>query len=291
MGITAKDVKDLREKTGVGMMDCKKALTETDGDVDKAIDLLRTKGLAKAAKRSDRKAAQGLIIITKQDNGLSLFEMACETDFVAKNSEFIDLATNLAKMSSENKLTDVNALNEMVYVGDESKKVSDVMAEILAKIGEKIEIGRIYNLTPEKDPGSLVHYIHTGSTLGVILDISATKSETLDSDTFKTVAHDICLHTAAAAPGYLNPNDIPVEVVDKEKAIYMEEAKTAGKPEQILEKIAMGKLNKFYKDNCLMKQDFVKDNELNIETLLENASKEVDDTITINRFFRVKIGE
>ncbi len=290
MGISAKDVKALREKTGVGMMDCKKALTETDGDMEKAIDLLRTKGLAKAAKRSDRKASQGLVIITENGPELSLFELACETDFVAKNEEFKELAANLAKMAADSRPANVEELNRMDYIGDTSKKVADVMAEILAKIGEKIEIGRIYNLSSHSDPGKLVYYIHTGATLGVIIDFATTKADTLASEDFKTLTHDICLHTAASGPTYLTPDDIPSDV-EKEKSIYMEEAKAAGKPEKILEKIAMGKLNKFYKDNCLVKQQFVKDTDFNIETLMANASKELGDEVRINRFFRVKIGE
>jgi len=291
MGITASDVKALRDKTSVGMMDCKKALTETDGDMEKAIDLLRKKGLAKAAKRADRSASQGLVIITQIEDGLSLFELACETDFVAKNDEFIELATNLAKMVVSDKPADVDALNGMPYVGNTSITVGDVMAEFLAKIGEKIEIGRFFNTAPEADPGKLTHYIHTGSTLAVVIDFATEKAETLEADAFKAVAHDVCLHTAAAAPAYLNPEAVPTEMVEREKAIYMDEAKAGGKPENIIEKIALGKLNKFYKDTCLVKQEFVKDNEFTIESLLAQASKELGDNIAIKRFFRIKIGE
>lgn len=291
MGITASDVKALREKTGVGMMDCKKALTETDGDMEQAVDLLRKKGLAKAAKRADRAAAQGLVQITEIESGLSLFELACETDFVAKNDEFVELAGNLAKMVISDKPADLDTFNALPYVGNTALTVGDVMAEFLAKIGEKIEIGRFYNVAPEADPGKLTHYIHTGSTLAVIIDFAAEKAETLDAEAFNTMAHDICLHTAAAAPAYLDPDSVPTEMVEKEKGIYMEEAKAAGKPENIVEKIAMGKLNKFYKDTCLVKQEFVKDNDYTIEKLVAKTSKELGDNISIKRFFRVKIGE
>jgi elongation factor Ts len=291
MAISAKNVKALREKTGVGMMDCKKALTETDGDVDKAVDVLRKQGLAKGAKRADRSNNAGLVRVLVNGKELTVFEMLCETDFVAKNDGFIEMTDTLAKMVQSDVPESVDTFKTLKYLGDETKSVDDVVAEALSRIGESIKIGRYAKIAPTADIGELAYYIHTGDTLAVVIDFGVEKAETLENDIFKTVAHDICLHTAAAAPQYLTSDEVPAEIVDKEKEIYMEEAKAAGKPEQILEKIATGKLNKFYKDNCLVKQDFVKDNDLSIEALLANASKETGDTITIKGFNRYQIGE
>ena len=291
MGITASQVKELREKTGVGMMDCKKALNESDGDIEKAVEFLRKKGLAKAAKRSDRSTDAGLIDVMTDGKTLAILELKCETDFVAKNDDFLNMSKNLTKMVLESNPSDLDALNAMPYAADTSKTVSDVMAEALAKIGESLKIGRFNRMIPVNDPGELVHYIHTGSTIGVVVDFAAAKPDTLNSEAFKNASHDIALHITAAAPMYLLPDAVPSELIEKEKEIYMEEAKGAGKPEKILEKIAMGKLNRFYKDNCLLKQDFVKDNDVTIEQLLKNVSKDVDDEVTIKSFLRYKIGE
>lgn len=291
MGITASQVKELREKTGVGMMDCKQALNEADGDMEKAIEFLRKKGLAKAAKRADRSTHAGLVNVMSDDKALAILELKCETDFVAKNDDFIEISKNLTRMVLENNPHDLDALSAMPYTGDNSKTVSEVMAEALAKIGESLKIGRFFRMSPVKDIGELAYYIHTGSTIGVVVDFATGNPDTLKTEAFKNASHDVALHITAAAPMYLVPDDVPSELIEKEKEIYMEEAKTAGKPEKILEKIAMGKLNRFYKDNCLLKQDFVKDNDLTIEQLLKNVSKEVEDEVSINSFLRYKIGE
>ncbi len=291
MGISASDVKALRERTSVGMMDCKKALTEADGDVEKAVELLRKKGLAKAAKRSDRSTNAGVVAVYKEGAGLSMLELNCETDFVAKNDDFNEIANTLAKQVATDNPADVDALTALPYGGDTSKTVGDVIAEALAKIGESIKIGRFTFMKPAGDPGKVVHYIHTGASIGVAIDFAAGKAETLDAEGFSKMAHDVALHVTAAAPQYLNPDSVPTEIVEKEKEIYKAEAEAAGKPEKILDKIAEGKLNRFYKDTCLVKQDFVKDNDLTIEKLIAQVAGEVDDTISVKSFVRYKVDE
>jgi elongation factor Ts len=273
------------------MMDCKKALTEAEGDVEKAVELLRKKGLAKAAKRSDRSTNAGVVAVYEEGAGLAMLELNCETDFVAKNDDFNEIANTLARQVAADNPADVDTFSALPYAGDTSKTVGDVIAEALAKIGESIKIGRFTFMKPATDPGKVVHYIHTGASIGVAIDFAAGKAETLDADGFTQMAHDVALHVTAAAPQYLDPDSVPAEVVEKEKEIYKAEAEAAGKPEKILEKIAEGKLNKFYKDNCLVKQDFVKDNDLTIEKLIAQVAGEIGDTISVKSFVRYKVDE
>ena len=291
MGITASQVKNLREKTGVGMMDCKKALAESDGNMEKAVEYLRTKGLAKAAKRADRASNAGVIAKFADGPSITLLQLNCETDFVAKNDDFMALAMSLARQVSSGQPADVEALSAAPYIDDTSKTVADTMAEAVAELGESLKIGRFVKMTPAADPGTLACYIHTGATIGVLVDFAVGKAETLEKDAFKTMAYEVAMHVAATAPAYLNPESIPQEFTDSEKKIYMAEARESGKPEKILEKIAEGKLDRFYKDSCLVNQIFVKDSELTIQQLLEQVSKESDDTITIGSFRRFTIGE
>lgn len=291
MTITASMVKELRARTSVGMMDCKAALTETGGDMDKAIEFLRMKGLAKAAKRADHATTAGKVAKCVEGNIISLLELNCETDFVAKNDDFNVIADALVRQISSSNPDDLDALSALPYIEDTSKTVADVMAEAVAKIGESLKIGRFVRMEPTSDPGMLSNYMHTGNTIGVIVDFAVSKPETIDAETFRTMAYDVAMHVAASAPAYLSPEEVPAEVVDKEKEIYMAEARESGKPENILEKIATGKLNKFYKDNCLVNQEFVKDADFTIEGLMKKISDEVGDAISITRFTRIKIGE
>lgn len=292
MSITASQVKDLREKTGVGMMDCKKALTETDGDMEKAIDYLRKKGIAKAAKRADRASKAGLISLVTSEDGksISMLELNCETDFVAKNDDFNMMSENLVKQVAATKYDSMESLLSSTYIADESKTVSDMMADAVAKIGESLKIGRFRTETAG-DTEYLTHYIHTGASIGVVVKFAAENSATFEKAEFGELAHDIAMHVAAAGPEYLDEAAVPSEIVEKEKEIYKAEALESGKPEQILDKIATGKLGKFFKDNCLVKQDFVKDPDISIEGLVEKASKELGDKLEIKTFIRMKVGE
>jgi elongation factor Ts len=291
MAITASQVKELREKTGVGMMDCKKALAESDGDMTVAVDYLRKKGLATAAKRAGRDTKAGLVALYKEGNVLSMFELLCETDFVAKNDDFIAMVNNLAKQVADKNPADLAELGAMDYDAEPGKKIDDMMAEAVAKIGESLKFGRFARVAPTADPGIVVDYLHTGGSIGVAVDFSAGKAETLASDAFNKTAHDIAMHVAAAAPQYLDEAAVPEDVISKEKEIYTEAARDSGKPEQILEKIATGKLNRFYQDNCLVKQTFVKDTEFTVESLLAKVSTDLGDEIGIKRFYRFKVGE
>ena len=268
MNITAQMVKELRDKTGAGMMDCKKALAEVDGDMEKAIEALRQKGIASAEKKMGRIAAEGLVASYVNDSVGAMIEVNCETDFVAKNAEFKDLCESLAELVATAKPADVDALNEIDFPKF-GKKVVDVVKEKIASIGEKITIRRFEVLD-----GNNATYIHNGK-IGVLLNTDK-KDEAL--------MKDICLHIASCAPEFLCSEDIPAEVREEEKRIEMGKEDLAKKPENIREKIVEGRLHKILAQKCLLEQAFVKDPSQTIAQLIEGK-------LVINKFIRYNLGE
>lgn len=268
MNITAQMVKELRDKTGAGMMDCKKALAEVDGDMEKAMEALRQKGIASAEKKMGRIAAEGLVASYVNDSVGAIIEVNCETDFVAKNDEFKELCQGLAELVATAKPADVDALNETVCP-KAGKKVADVVKEKIASIGEKITIRRFEILD-----GNNATYIHNGK-IGVLLNTDK-KDETL--------MKDICLHIASCAPEFLSSDDIPAEVREEEKRIEMGKEDLANKPENIREKIVEGRLHKILAQKCLLEQAFVKDPSQTVAQLVEGK-------LTINKFIRYNLGE
>jgi len=276
MSISAKEVKKLRDITGVGMMDCKKALVETDGDVDQAIDLLRKTGQKIAAKRADREANEGLIVTSSTDDGKTavLVEVNCETDFVARNDEFQKFAKGLADKVLEERPADRDAFLTSAY--NSAGTVKDALVQLTGKIGEKIEVRKLVTLSSEE--GSVVSYIHPGSRLAVLVDING------DGDLLAT-GRDVAMQVAALNPVATRRNDVPGDVKEKEMEIAREAAVMDGKPEKIIEKIATGKLERYYKDHVLLEQPFVKDSSQTVTQMLEGASAEV------SSFVRFALGE
>lgn len=276
MSISAKEVKKLRDITGVGMMDCKKALVETDGDVDQAIDLLRKTGQKIAAKRADREANEGLIVTSSTDDGKTavLVEVNCETDFVARNDEFQKFAKGLANKVLEERPADRDAFLTSAY--NSAGTVKDALVQLTGKIGEKIEVRKLVTLSSEE--GSVVSYIHPGSRLGVLVDING------DGDLLAT-GRDVAMQVAALNPVATRRDDVPGDVKEKEMEIAREAAVMDGKPEKIIEKIATGKLERYYKDHVLLEQPFVKDSSQTVTQMLEGASAEV------SSFVRFALGE
>jgi len=286
---TAKDVMALREITQAGMMDCKKALTECDGDFEKAKDYLREKGLAAAAKKAGRIAAEGVVgsyICTESGIG-TVIEVNCETDFVAKTDNFVDFVSMLAEQVGKKDPADVDALLKQESVANPGLTISDLLNETVAKIGEKISIRRF-----TRYEGVVDSYIHLGGKIGVLVEMDAPES-LKDNDELKQVAHDICMQIAAAKPGYLTRDDVPTEEVEHEKevnrAMALNEPKP--KPAAVIEKMLIGRINKFYKENCLLEQQFVKDANLTIMQVLENASKDLGAKIGVKQFVRYEMGE
>lgn len=284
MAFTAKDVKALREKTGCGMMDCKKALTEADGDMDKAVDYLREQGLAKQAKKSGRIAAEGVAFAkTNADNTLGVvIEVNAETDFVAKNADFQAFVETCANTVMEQNPADVDALLACTATGSK-ETVDALLKEKVLTIGENIKIRRFARFE-----GTVTSYIHAGGRIGVIVKFD---TDVADKDGFQTYAKDIAMQIAAINPGYLNEQSVPAEVLEHEKSIMKAEVVNSGKPEAIAEKIVMGKIGKFYKENCLVDQVFVKDSSLSVTQYTNNVAKELGGSIKITDFVRYEKGE
>ena len=273
--ITASQVKELREKTGAGMMDCKKVLTETDGDMEKAIELLRERGIAKAAKKSDRVAAEGLVTAYVSGDGKvgAVAEVNAETDFVAKNEEFRAFANDVAKQVAVKNPKDVEELLSQTFINDESKTVSEVLTNKIATIGENMSIRRFERF---ESTGLVEQYIHGDGKIGVLVELEG-------GDT--SLAKDICMQIAAARPEFLDRESVPAERLEKEMEILKAQAMNEGKPEAIAEKIVQGRVGKFYSEICLVDQEFVKNPDMKVSELV--ASKNAK----IVRFARFEKGE
>ena len=263
--VTASQVKDLREKTGAGMMDCKKVLTETDGDMEKAIELLRERGIAKAAKKSGRVAAEGLVEAYVSEDGKTgaIVEVNSETDFVAKNEEFKTFVMNVAKQIVEKNPKDVEELLAQDSIEVPGKTVNEVLVEKIATIGENMNVRRFVRFESE---GLVEKYIHGDGKIAVLVNMSKGTKE---------VAKDVCMQIAAARPEFLNEESVPAERVEKEKEILKAQTMNEGKPEAIAEKIVLGRIGKFYSEICLVDQAFVKDPNKKVSQMLKENDSEV----------------
>ena len=290
MAFTAADVKALREKTGVGMMDCKKALTEADGDMDRAIDVLREKGLAASAKKAGRIAAEGIVLAyTDEAKKVSvLVEVNSETDFVAKNDKFVNYVTAVAKTIADTNPADVDELLAKPLAGD-TRTVQENLQDMVLSIGENMKIRRF-----ERVEGITTSYIHGGGSVGVLVMFD-TDDKTAATDAFKVMGKDVAMQIAAMSPAYLDEASVPADVLAHEKEItkaqLAEDPKMAGKPEQVLAKIVDGKIGKYFKENCLLDQDFVKDGDMNVAKYVASVAKELGADIKVTGFIRYAKGE
>ena len=290
MAVTAAMVKELREMTGAGMMDCKKALVEADGDMEKAVEILREKGLSKAAKKAGRIAAQGLVGIAFSDDAskASIIEVNSETDFVAKNEEFITFVDNLAKLTLESDAEDMDAFMALSY-GDEGT-VQDALNNKISKIGENMNIRRFQKIA---EPGTVnVGYVHGGGTIGVIVKA---ESECADKDAVKAVLKNVALQIAAMNPKYLDKDSVPAADLEAEKEILMaqinNDEKNASKPEAVKEKMILGKIGKFYDTNCLLEQEYVKEDKVKVSAYVASEANKLGADIKITSFLRYEKGE
>ncbi len=286
MAFTAQDVKTLREKTGCGMMDCKKALTEANGDMDAAIDFLREQGLAKVAKKAGRIAAEGVAFATTNEEGNVgvVIEVNAETDFVAKNADFQNFVKTLADTVIVENPADVDALAECKAVGT-GVTVAALLQEKIQTIGENIKIRRF-----ARYEGAVISYVHAAGRIGVIVKFDTT-DEIAAKDEFKTYAKDVAMQVAAVNPSYLNQESVPAADIEHERKILTEQVINEGKPAQIADKIVNGKISKFFKENCLVDQIFVKDNELTVQKYTDKVAKELGGSIAITGFTRFEKGE
>ncbi len=286
--ITASMVKELREKTGAGMMDCKQALTENDGDMEKAIDWLRAKGLSKAAKKSGRVAAEGLVGVATDGARGAVVEVNSETDFVARNETFQDMVKNIATVALDAK-GDLAALQAADYPGA-GKSVEEYVKEMVGSIGENMTVRRTAYL--EVPNGVVAAYVHNQAApgMGKIGVLVALESEG-DADKLMELGRKLAMHVAAAAPLALTEDELPAEVVERERAILVEQAKESGKPDNIIEKMVEGRMKKFFKESVLLSQIFVMDNETPIEKVVKNAEAEVGAPVKLAGFVRMQLGE
>lgn len=274
MSITASMVKELRERTGAGMMDCKKALTQTEGDMDKAVDFLREKGLAAAAKKASRVAAEGVVgaYISEDAKVGVIVEINCETDFVAKTDNFQEMVSAIAAHIAKTNPADVDALNASEI--EAGKTVADLVTASIAKIGENISLRRFARY--EVEDGMVATYIHAGGKIGVLVNLKGGNAE---------LGKDLAMHIAAANPSYLNRDQVPTAELEHEKAVLSEQARNEGKPEKIIEKMVTGRIQKYYKEVCLLDQEFVKDPDFTVAKLVAANNTEIVD------FARFQLGE
>ncbi|MBU9720349.1 MULTISPECIES: translation elongation factor Ts [Bacillaceae] len=275
MAITASMVKELREKTGAGMMDCKKALTETDGDMEKAIDFLREKGIAKAAKKADRVAAEGLAHVKVDGNRAVIVEINSETDFVSKNENFINLVDTVATHILKNSPANVEEALTQNFEG-EGDTLNNYINNQIAKIGEKISLRR-FEIVERADNQAFGEYIHMGGRIGVLALLDGTSDESL--------AKDIAMHVAAINPKYVSRDEVSEEEVSREREVLKQQALNEGKPEKIVEKMVEGRLSKYFEDICLNDQPFVKDGDQKVGKYVSSKGA------SVKLFFRYEVGE
>lgn len=293
MTFTAQDVKALREKTGVGMMECKKALTEANGDMDKAVDYLRERGLAAAQKKATRIAAEGVVLSYADDAAKKgvVIEVNSETDFVAKNEKFVNFVTDCAKTIIETGVSTVEELNAAEYMGT-GRTVTETLNDLILAIGENMKIRRF-----EVMEGNLATYVHAGGSVGVMASFDVADEAKVATAEFKEMGKNVAMQIAAMSPAYLDEAAVPAEVIEHEKSILAsqmkEDPKMASKPDAVLAKIAAGKMGKYYKENCLVDQEFVRSDlfQGDVKGYVNSVAKELGTEIKINGFIRMTRGE
>ena len=285
--ITSEKIKNLRLKTGAGMMDCKKALEEVNGDIDGAVDWLRKKGISKAQKKSSRNASEGLITISIKSNSAAIVEINCETDFVARNQDFQLFCEKITNLVVEKKILNVDDLmnNKLNNV-----PVNDELTSMISKVGENLVVKRISFI--EDENVFFQKYMHNAvnnnsGKIGVLLEYSA-KSNFNDEE---NITKNLCMHIAATDPKSIFPENLNNDLIDREKSIFLEQLSSSGKPQEIVEKIIEGKINKFYEEVCLVEQYFVMDNKIKIKQYLENYNKKYNYDLKIKKFVIFKVGE
>lgn len=288
MAITAKDVQKLREMTGVGMMDCKKALTEAEGDMDRAVEWLREKGLAAQTKKAGKVAAEGVSYAIVADNGVGVaIEVNSQTDFVAKNEVFQDFVKSVATVVANENPADVEALKACTYPGTD-RSIADVTADKVLAIGENIQIRRFVRYAE----GVNIPYIHMGGKVGVLVNLAV---EGVDAAQVVELGKDVAMQICAMNPAFLDKSDVDQSTLDKEKEILLaqakEDPKNANKPENIIEKMVMGRIGKYYEENCLLQQAFVKENKISVEKHVAEVAKQLGGQVTVKAFTRFSTGE
>lgn len=281
MAITAAMVKELREKTGAGMMDCKKALVEVDGDLEKAVDYLREKGMAKAAKKAGRATSEGLVKIAASADGkkVALASVQCETDFVSRGDDFKAFVDQVAQCALEKEPADDAAMAELM---------GGALTELIAKIGENMKLGKfaVKKYAANQCAGQ---YIHTNGKLGVLVDLECGKAESCGTETVKNLGKEIAMQVAAMKPMALDRSSLDPVAIERERNVYREKARNEGKPDKIIDKIAEGAVSKFCKEVCLMEQACIRDDKKSVEQMVKEVAKELGDTIAVKGYTRIEL--
>ncbi len=306
--ISAQLVKKLREQTGVGMMECKKALQEANGDMAEAEVILRKRGIAAATKKETRSTKQGLIASHISNDGALgvLVEVNCESDFVARNEDFQILVADVAAHIAETKpkyvrveeVTEAEraafkaheALYEQKFTKDSTSTVGEIVKTKIAKLGENITVSR-FQIFELPGTGVVGSYIHTGGQIGVLLEIAAGKAESTGTEDFKGLVRDVAMQIAAASPQFVNKESVPANVLERERDIQRDRALNEGKPEKMVDKIAEGRMSKFYEEICLLEQPFIRENTISVADLVRTVGSKLGDTLTVTRFVRFKVGD
>jgi len=293
VSISAQAVKELREKTGCGFMDCKAALAESSGDLEAAVDFLRKKGIASAAKKAHRETGEGLIVAHLNGDGKTgaLVEVNCETDFVARTDDFVKLVSDLARQAAESGdfAGDAEGMLAQPFINDPSQTVQEALNAAVGKIGENMRLRRVVRFAGEGS-GMIEAYIHPGSKIGVLIDVGCASDSVAASDDFRTLVRDIAMQVAAASPAHLTPEDVPEETIAREKEVLKGQALESGKPENVLDKIVEGRIRKFFEEICLMEQKFVKDPDRRVSDVVKDASAALGGEIKVRRFQRFQLG-
>ena len=287
--ISASLVKELRDKTNAGMMECKNALKETEGDVDAAIKFLRERGAIKAAKKADREAKEGIVsanIDAESKSGV-LVEVNCETDFVAKNDNFKAFVSELTDAVAGSDASDIESANS---ISKDEGSLDDFVKAKVIELGENLQFRRMVRYDVEGS-GVVASYIHLGGKVGVLLEVNCGKAESASNDSFRELVKDLTLHIAASSPAGIGRDEISSDLVEAEKDLFRKQMEDSGKPPEIMEKIIEGKLGKFYSTVCLLEQGFIKDPDQTISDLLAAKGKDLDDELTVRRFARFGVGE
>lgn len=292
MAVTAAQISELRKSTGAGMLDCKKALEETNGDFEQAVDFLRKKGLAAASKKAGRAATEGMVVaaVSAEGNKGILLEINSETDFVAKNDKFQSFVKDIANHILVAGPATVEELLTQPYCGDSSKTIQTMLNEAISVIGENMQIRRFVGYTVP-GAGAVGSYIHAGGKIGVLVEATCDNAAAAQDPAFAAFVKDVAMHAAAASPLYVQRSEVDADVLEREKDIYRSKARESGKPDNIIEKIIDGQVNKFYADICLVEQQFVKDTDKTIQQLTAEVGKALGTAITITRFTKYALGE
>jgi elongation factor Ts len=291
MAITAAQINELRKTTGAGMLDCKKALEEVGGDIEQAVDYLRKKGLAAASKKAGRAATEGMVAAAVAGDASAgvLVEINSETDFVAKNDTFQDFVKQVADHVLQKKPATLEELMAQPFVGDTSKTIQTLLTEAISVIGENMQLRRFVSYTATG--GAVGTYIHAGGKIGVLVEAGCDAPAVCTSEGLAAVLKDVAMHIAAASPQFLCREDVSADVLEREKEIYRSKARETGKPDNIIDKIIGGQINKFYGDICLLEQVFVKDTDKTVQQYLDASSKQLGCSLTLKRFAKFVLGE